>query len=67
MVQVCSDTAPYADCRYSSFRALLEGEGVSACLPNVKSVDDAVAIYKAIPGYAEKEAKFGVLALRLSF
>ncbi len=45
---------------------MLSVEGVSACLPNVKSLDDAVAIYKAFPGYAEKEAKFGVLALRLS-
>ena len=50
---------------YCSFQGMLEGEGVSACLPGVASVGEGVAIYRAIPGYRERETPNGVVALRV--
>jgi ASC-1-like (ASCH) protein len=48
---------------YESFQGMLEGEGVSACLPGVASVAEGVDIYQSIPGYSEREAPNGVVAL----
>lgn len=50
---------------YPSFRAMLEGEGVQACLPNVRSVDAGAEIYRRIPRYEEKAQRHGVLGIKL--
>ena len=52
--------------KYSSFRHLLQQEGHQNCLTDVRSLEEAVRIYDQIPGYAERAAKFGVVAIHLS-
>lgn len=51
--------------KYSSFEAMLRTEGYKKCLADVISIDEAVRIYDAIPGYAERAKKSGVVALHL--
>jgi len=51
--------------RYSSFREMAEYEGVSALVPVITSVNDAVNLYRSFPRYREREGKFGVVALQL--
>lgn len=51
--------------RYSSFKEMLTIEGVESCLPGVKTLDDAVKIYDALPGYAERAKTHGVAAIAL--
>ena len=51
--------------KYSCFREMLSGEGVQNCLADVSNLEDAVRIYDNIPGYREKAARFGVLAIQL--
>jgi len=50
---------------YSSFREMLEKEGVQKCLPECRSVDDGARIYDAIPSYTDKARAHGVLAIHL--
>ncbi|GIL79909.1 hypothetical protein Vretimale_12533 [Volvox reticuliferus] len=50
---------------YDSFRAMLEREGLDACLPGVISLEDGVEVYRSIPGYREREAVEGVVAVGL--
>lgn len=50
---------------YKSFADMLRDLGVENCLPGVVSLEQAVAIYHSFPGYAEKEIRFGVLAMEL--
>ncbi|KAG2482188.1 hypothetical protein HYH03_018869 [Edaphochlamys debaryana] len=49
--------------QYDSFEGMLRGEGLGACLPGVASLDAGVGLYRAIPGYAEREASHGVVGL----
>ncbi len=51
---------------YKTFQELVEGETVSALLPDLSpdDIQGAVRLYRSIPGYAQKETKFGVIALR---
>ncbi|GLC36799.1 hypothetical protein PLESTB_000781800 [Pleodorina starrii] len=51
--------------QYDSFRAMLEGEGLQACLPGVSEVAQGVEVYRSIPGYREREAAEGVVAVGL--
>lgn len=51
--------------KYSSFQAMLEEVGYNKCLPEVRSLEAAVEIYRNIPGYAQKESRFGVLAIHI--
>ena len=51
--------------RYQSFRQMLEGEGVEACLPGVRGVDAGARIYDGIPGYSQRAMQFGVLAIHI--
>jgi ASC-1-like (ASCH) protein len=37
--------------------------GVQACLPDARDLDEALAIYHSFPGFEEKAAESGVLAL----
>ncbi len=51
--------------RYSSFNALLETEGFKKCIPSARSLEDAKQIYDRIPGYAQRAAQSGVLAIQI--
>lgn len=51
--------------QYGSWRAMLEGEGVQTCLPNIRALEEGVRLYNNLPGYREKAERFGVLALRI--
>jgi ASC-1-like (ASCH) protein len=52
--------------KYESFRELLRQEGYRKCLTDVRSLEEAVKVYDQIPGYAERAAKFGVVAIHLN-
>jgi ASC-1-like (ASCH) protein len=51
---------------YSSFREMLIYCGVEKCLPDITSLESAVRVYDAIPGYKDKAQQFGVVALHLA-
>lgn len=51
--------------RYPTFREMLENEGTSQCIPGMDRVESGVRLYQNLPGYREKEAKFGVIAFKL--
>src|SRR5262249_38327732 len=65
----CHDTEAYCVVTkvvaYKSFAEMLEREGVKPCLPDVKSLKDAIEIYDKIPGYTDKAQKFGVVAIHI--
>lgn len=48
---------------FRTFPEMLESIGVPNCLPDYRTVDSAVKLYRSLPGYADKERAFGVLAL----
>ena len=50
---------------YSTFREMLAQEGVKNCLPGLQSIDAAVAIYHALPGFALRARQHGVVALEI--
>lgn len=50
---------------YWSFDDMLRSEGVQNMLPDVDNISRAVSIYNALPGYAEKSMRHGVIALAL--
>jgi ASC-1-like (ASCH) protein len=51
---------------YPSFRSMLKKESVSACLPNITSLDDAVDKYRSFHRrYPKLEEDFGVVAFEL--
>lgn len=50
---------------YPSFAEMLRGEGYQKCVSEAKSFEEAVRIYDSIPGYRERAAQNGVLALRI--
>ena len=49
--------------RYSSFREMLQDVGYQKMVPEARSLDHAVSLYDAIPGYSEKVKRQGALAL----
>jgi ASC-1-like (ASCH) protein len=51
--------------RYSTFKAMLEDKGFAGCVPDAQDLTAAVKAYASIPGYPEKEKKFGVVAIDL--
>lgn len=51
--------------KYTSFREMLEQEGFQNCLTDVHSLEQAVGEYDRIPGYAQRAAQSGVLAIRV--
>lgn len=51
---------------YGNFREMLEAEGLKNCLPNARSLDEGVAIYESLPGFVERAARHGVVALKIS-
>ncbi len=49
---------------FPTFRQMLQHSGIKTCLPDFNgNLDAAERLYRSFPGYAEKEAKFGVLGL----
>lgn len=49
---------------YSSFRAMIEAEGIEHVIPDKKTLDEAVQVYYRF--YTpEQEKEFGVLAVRI--
>jgi ASC-1-like (ASCH) protein len=52
--------------KYPSFRAMLQQEGFKKCLTDVRSLEEAVRVYDQIPGYAERAARSGVVAIQLN-
>lgn len=51
--------------KYSGFDKMLACEGVKACLPNIASLEAAIGVYNAIPGYVDRAKASGVLAIEL--
>jgi ASC-1-like (ASCH) protein len=51
--------------KYRGFKEMLETEGFKKCLTDVRSLEDAVRVYNQIPGYSERAARSGVVALHL--
>lgn len=50
---------------YPSFPEMLREEGYKKCIPEVGSVEKAIAEYASIPGYTERAEKNGVVAIHL--
>lgn len=50
---------------FSNFPEMLEKEGFQKCLTDIRTLSEAIRIYDNIPGYKEKAARFGVLAIHL--
>lgn len=59
---VCQIIKKYS---YVSFKEMLAHEKISACIPGITHKEKALELYHAIPGYQEKAARFGVVALHL--
>lgn len=51
---------------YHTFREMLQAVGVETVLPEYKSLDDGVRLFQSLPGYQDKERKFGVLAFHIA-
>jgi ASC-1-like (ASCH) protein len=51
--------------KYKTFADMLQKEGFRPCLPDVRDLKAAIQVYKDIPGYADKESKYGVLAIHI--
>ena len=49
--------------KYASFEAMLSDIGYQKMVPDARSLEHAVSIYNNIPGYREKAARFGVIAM----
>jgi len=50
---------------YSSFREMLESEGVENMLPSTKSLEQGVKVYEQIPGFKKRCEKYGCLGLKI--
>lgn len=51
--------------RHATFHEMLSKAGVKNVLPEYSSVADAVRLFQSLPGYREKEARMGVLAIHI--
>lgn len=50
---------------YPDFRSMLEAEGVEPCLPDVKAIEQAEALYLSFPGYQDGIKRYGVVAFNI--
>ena len=50
---------------FTSFENMLSYFGVQACLPGLVTIEEAVKVYRSLPGYKEKESQFGVIGIRI--
>ena len=51
---------------YPSVEALLAAEDYRAILPDARSPADVAALYTGIPGYPERIARYGLIAMELA-
>lgn len=51
---------------YNTFHDALMDKGVEHILPHIDNIDEAVSVYRSIPGYIKKEQTFGVLSIKFS-
>lgn len=52
--------------RFSSFGDMLRTVGFNKFLPRVRSIEEAIRLYESVPGYLEKVAIHGALALEVA-
>lgn len=52
---------------YPSFREMLQAEGVSLCLPNVKTLEEGIRVYHSFPNYERDSKIFQVVAFRILY
>jgi ASC-1-like (ASCH) protein len=50
---------------YSSFRDMLTAEGVTKCLTDIYNLEEGVRVYDCIPGYSQRAAQNGVVAIEI--
>lgn len=48
-----------------NFETSIRGATLKKCMPNIKSIKEAVNIYHSFPNYKENAKKFGVVAIYL--
>ena len=48
---------------YSSFKDMLDDCGFKNCIPSANTLDEAVEVYNAIPGYKERVEQHGCIAI----
>lgn len=51
--------------KYNSIEEMLETENIKSILPDVHSKEEALEIYYSFPGYKERIAKYGIIAIDL--
>lgn len=51
--------------RYQNFQDMLLAQGVGNMLPGVTSFEQAVDMYESFPGYKDKVASCGVIAIKI--
>lgn len=49
--------------KYTSFKSMLESEGIASMLPGVSSIEEGVGIYSSFGTYAEDVKKYGCVAV----
>jgi len=52
--------------KYKNFQEMLINEGIDKMLPGINNLNDAIKIYKSIPGYKENIKKYGAFAIGIS-
>ena len=50
---------------FTDFEKMLDGEGLRRLLPGVGSVEEGLEIYRAFPGYREREREVGAVVFQL--
>ena len=51
--------------KYKGFPEMLAAEGFQKCLTDVRTLEQAVSVYHAIPSYQERAARSGVAAIEI--
>ena len=52
---------------YPSFEDMLKHEGLHNMLPQARTINDGIQIYRSFPNFAEKEKKYGAYAIGVKF
>ncbi len=65
----CANNFVYAEItrltRYSSFLNMLEKEGLTNCLPGIRTLEEGLETYHSFPDYKSKELEYGVIAIAI--
>jgi ASC-1-like (ASCH) protein len=51
--------------RYQSFKDMLLAQGIGNMLPGITNLEQAIDIYESFPGYKDKVALYGVIAINI--